>query len=221
MSDSDSGSSSKDPQQEVNAFSKLKEIDDTLKIDLTEPPTDKTPPNLDRTKVEHIDTSKDNWPEWLLAADISDDAVVELWDGVVHWISGTFNLGTWVDGVWHSGDWKNGLWAAGDFMSGNWYSGAFCQGRFFNGTWHDGIFCQGLHFAGDFLGGAFCEGVWLGGTFKEGRFSGGTWIGGRREGGTWDNEENEPAFEAPKQFKDMRAFTGDPAAAEAMVNLDN
>ncbi len=59
----------------------------------------------------------ENCPDWLKEAD-TEDADVDIFDGVVHWYKGV-----WWGGTWEGGVWKGGVWEGGTWENGNWERG--------------------------------------------------------------------------------------------------
>ena len=101
-----------------------------------------------------------NCPKWLKEAR-TENADVEIIDGVVHWRSGTWNSGVWYNGIWENGDWYDGHW-----LDGTWHNGTWKDGYWYDGLWHSG--------------------TWRNGTWKDGTWKSGLWLGGTWESGSWE-----------------------------------
>ena len=69
-------------------------------------------------KIEELE----NPPQWLLDA-YTEDADVEIIDGVVYWYDGIWKNGIWNDGVWKDGTWQKGIWKDGTWYGGRWKKG--------------------------------------------------------------------------------------------------
>ena len=142
----------------------------------------------------------ENCPDWLKNAN-TEDANVEIIDGVVHWYRGswkagtwergTWHNGTWVNGIWEDGLWKDGLWRNGYWIDGTWRNGDWDTGDWMNGTWWDGTWKSGIWHNGRWLSGVWHTGTWNSGTWVDGTWEGGAWYGGVWEKGTWKGAGNQ------------------------------
>ncbi len=132
-----------------------------------------------------------NCPDWLKEA-VTENADVEIIDGLVHWHSGTWNNGTWNDGTWKNGVWKGGIWKRGFWERGLWHNGTWLSGTWCSGTWISGI---------------WEEGTWYNGTWERGLWHNGTWLSGTWKSGVWESGyqtirfKYSPLFVSPTQIK--------------------
>jgi len=84
----------------------------------------------------------ENPPQWLLDA-YTEDADVEIIDGIVHWYGGFWEYGVWQGGTWYDGYWRNGIWHDGVWFGGIWHSGTWKDGTWHRGIWHGGKWING------------------------------------------------------------------------------
>lgn len=78
--------------------------------------------------------------KWLNNTEI-DNAVIEIKNNKLYWLSGVFYYGVW----------EYGIVLSGDFRYCEWKNGIFYNGKF-RGIWYDGIFMNG-DFEGKFIKG--------------------------------------------------------------------
>ena len=74
-----------------------------------------------------------NAPKWLIEAN-TENADVEMDDGIVVWRGGD-----WRGGVWRGGDWRGGDWWGGDWRGGVWRGGVWRGGDWRGGVWRGGV----------------------------------------------------------------------------------
>ena len=129
--------------------------------------------------AKHPETTE--WPEWLREAD-TEDAVVEIKNGIVYWYGGVWRGGVWRDGVWRGGVWHDGVWHGGVWYGGVWHGGEWYDGVWRGGEWHGGVW----------RGGVWYDGVWYDGVWYDGVWHDGVWCGGVWCGGVW--YANNPRF---------------------------
>ena len=54
-------------------------------------------------------------------------------NGKLVWLDGTWNYGTWKDGTWKDGTWEGGIWRDGIWENGTWEYGTWKDGTWVNG----------------------------------------------------------------------------------------
>jgi hypothetical protein len=74
-------------------------------------------------------TDKSKWPQWLREA-YTKNAAVEMRDGVVNWLGGTFLGGTFWGGEFRGGEFRGGEFRGGEFLGGAFLGGEFLGGTF-------------------------------------------------------------------------------------------
>ena len=119
-------------------------------------------------------TIPENAPQWLKTAR-TENANVEIVDGVVTWRGGTWNGGTWRGGYWLDGTWNGGIWRGGLWHGGYWNGGTWLDGYWRGGTWNGGTWRGGLWIDGYWNGGTWRGGLWHDGYWRDGIWNGGTW----------------------------------------------
>lgn len=144
-----------------------------------------------------------NCPDWLKEA-VTENADVDIIEGVVHWHSGTWHSGVWENGVWETGlwkggTWKHGLWKSGTWEGGTWHSGTWRSGTWNYGTWNDGRWREGT----------WCNGIWEDGHWYSGYWNNGTWYDGFWHNGTWDRGSLKKAHIRHQRFKYSPALRAD------------
>ena len=146
-----------------------------------------------------------NCPHWLKTA-ITENANVDIVDGIVHWHSGVWHSGVWYNGIWENGDWYGGTWLRGTWkngvwINGNWYCGTWETGAWADGTWHKGSWMKGTWCDGTWCDGNWHSGIWFDGTWRDGMWYGGTWEGGVWSGGRWVTGVWKGAFAQHQRFR--------------------
>ena len=129
-----------------------------------------------------------NAPQWLIDAETSVDADVDIINGIVYWNSGEFRGGAFRGGAFWGGAFWGGEFCGGEFRGGAFRGGAFCGGAFRGGEFCGGAFRGGEFLGGEFRGGEFCGGAFRGGAFRGGAFWGGEFLGGEFRGGEFWGE---------------------------------
>ncbi len=149
-----------------------------------------------------------NCPHWLKEA-VTENADVDIIEGVVHWHSGTWHSGVWENGVWETGlwkggTWKHGLWKSGTWEGGTWHSGTWRYGTWNDGRWHEGTWCNGI-----WEDGHWYSGYWNNGTWYDGFWHNGTWENGIWHNGIWDRGSLKKAHIRHQRFKYSPALRAD------------
>lgn len=96
-----------------------------------------------------------NLISWLDTPEI-ENAILEIKNDKLYWVSGT----------WYFGDTKWMIWLDGTFLYGTWNDGVFYNGKFVDGTCNGGIFMNGEIMNGSFKDTEFRKGV----TIRNGEF---------------------------------------------------
>jgi len=76
--------------------------------------------------------------KWLKDADF-EDAIIDITEDYLVWVSGI-----WKDGVWRGGLWENGVWRDGTWENGVWENGVWENGVWENGLWEKGFWKYGI-----------------------------------------------------------------------------